>query len=81
VFFFPILGLATFCAYQSYMGRTGHQKVVGTVLGALGLFVFGLIAEGHGYTFLANVATAGLLAIGVYAIVSRIMTIRSQRAR
>ena len=81
VFFFPILGLATFCAYQSYMGRTGHQKVVGTVLGALGLFVFGLIAEGHGYTVLANVATAGLLAIGVYAIVSRIMTIRSQRAR
>ncbi len=33
VFFFPILGLATFCAYQSYMGRPIPQKVVGTVLG------------------------------------------------
>jgi hypothetical protein len=79
VFFFPILGLATFCAYQSYMGRTGHQKVVGAVLGAIGLFVLGLIAEGHGYTVLANVATAGLLAIGVYAVISRFITNRSQR--
>lgn len=37
VFFIPILGIATFCAYQSYMGRPGQQKVVGTVLGAIGL--------------------------------------------
>ncbi len=28
VLFFPILGLATFWAYQSYMGRQGPQKVV-----------------------------------------------------
>ena len=81
VFFFPILGLATFCAYQSYIGRTGHQKVVGTVLGAIGLLVFGLIAEGHGYTVLANVASAGLLAIGVYAIISSFMTNRPRRPR
>ena len=26
VFFFPILGLATFCAYQSYMGRPGPHE-------------------------------------------------------
>ena len=45
VFFFPILGLATFCAYQSYMGRQGHQRVVGAVLGAIGLVVFALLAE------------------------------------
>ena len=25
VFFFPILGLATFCAYQSYIGRPGQH--------------------------------------------------------
>ena len=45
VFFFPILGLATFCAYQSYMGRPSPQKVVGTVLGVIGLVVFALLAE------------------------------------
>ena len=33
VFFIPILGLATFCAYQSYMGRPSPWKVVGIVLG------------------------------------------------
>src|SRR5918997_5739324 len=45
VFFFPILGLATFCAYQSYMGRPGQMKVIGTVLGAIGLVVFALVVE------------------------------------
>jgi hypothetical protein len=64
----PYWGSQTFCAYQSYLGRTGHQKVVGTVLGAIGLFVLGLIAEGRGYTVLAGVASAGLLAIGVYVL-------------
>jgi len=39
VFFFPILGLATFYAYQSYMGRPGQTMVVGTVLGVIGLVV------------------------------------------
>ena len=55
VFFFPILGLATFWAYQSYMGRPGPYKVVGMVLGVIGLFVFGLVAEGHGYGALSSV--------------------------
>jgi hypothetical protein len=45
VFFFPILGLATFCAYQSYMGRPFPQKVVGTVLGVIGLVVLALLEE------------------------------------
>src|SRR6187551_3171614 len=40
VFLIPILWLATFCAYQSYMGRPIPQKVVCTVLGAIGLIVF-----------------------------------------
>ena len=69
VLFFPILGLATFCAYQSYMGRPFPQKVVGTVLGIIGLIVFGLLAESYGYGALASVATG--LAIGLYVIKSR----------
>jgi hypothetical protein len=77
VFFIPILGLATFCAYQSYMGRPGQQKVVGTVLGAIGLVVFALLAESFGYSALSGVAVVGALAIGLYAIKSRFMTNRS----
>ena len=50
VFFIPILALATFCAYQSYMGRPSPWKVVGIVLGVIGLVVFGLVAEGYGYS-------------------------------
>jgi hypothetical protein len=72
VFFFPILALATFCAYQSYIGRPGQHKVIGTVLGAVALLVVGLVAEGHGYRTLASVVVVvGALAIGVYAIKSR----------
>ena len=37
--FFPILGLATYGAYQSYMERTRHQKVIGIILGVIVLFV------------------------------------------
>ena len=69
VFFFPILGLATFCAYQSYMGRPIPQKVVGTVLGAIGLVVFALVAESYGYGALSSVVV--VLVIGLYVIKSR----------
>ena len=65
VFFIPILLTATFCAYQSYMGRPGQEKVVGTVLGVIGLVVFALLVESFGYTALSGVAIAGALAIGV----------------
>jgi hypothetical protein len=61
VFFIPILGIATFCAYQSYIG----------------LVVFALLAESFGYGALAGVAVVGALAIGLYAIKSRSMTNRS----
>ena len=71
VFFFPILGLATFCAYQSYMGRPSPRKVVGMVLGVIGLVVFALVAESYGYGALASVVIVGALAFGVYAIKSR----------
>src|SRR3954469_6654399 len=53
------IGLATFWAYQSYMGRPGQQKVVGTVLGAIGLVVFALLAESLGYSALSGVAVVG----------------------
>ena len=78
VFLFPILGLATFCAYQSYMARPSPWKVVGIVLGIIGLVVLGLVAEGYGYGALANVVTVGALALGVvYAIKSRSKTNRT----
>jgi hypothetical protein len=67
VFFFPILGLAAFCAYQSYMGRPGQMKVIGTVLGGIGLVVFGLVAESRGYGALWwGAVILGALAYGVY---------------
>ena len=75
VFLFPILGLVTFCAYQSYMGRPSPWKVVGIVLGVIGVVVFGLVAEGQGFGALGNVVTLGALAFGVvYAIKSRSKT-------
>src|SRR4051794_24501384 len=80
VFFFPILGLATFCAYQSYMGRPGQAMVVGTVLGVIGLVVFALVLESFGYAVLSGVAIAGALALGVYAVKS-IMSNRSRPPR
>jgi uncharacterized membrane protein len=77
VFFFPILGLATFCAYRSYMGLPVPSKIVGTVLGAIGLIVFALLVESFGYSALSGVALVGALAIVIYAIKSRSMTNRS----
>lgn len=78
VFFIPILGLVTFCAYQSYMGRPSPWKVVGIVLGVIGLVIFGLVAEGYGYGALSGVVTLGALAFGVvYAIKSRSKTNRT----
>jgi hypothetical protein len=78
VFFFPILGLVTYCAYQSYMGRPSPWKAVGIVLGVIGLIVFGLVAEGYGYGALGNVVILGALAFGVvYAIKSRSKTNRT----
>ena len=43
--FLPILGLVTFCAYQSYMGKPGQLKIIGAVFGVVGLVVLWLLAE------------------------------------
>jgi hypothetical protein len=75
VFLFPILGLATYCAYQSYIGRPGQTKIIGTVLGIIGLLVLGLVVEGYGYNNLAFFGfVLGALAIGIYAFKSRSKT-------
>jgi hypothetical protein len=72
VFFLPILALATFCAYQSYNGRPGQAKIIGIVLGVIGLLVVGSWAEGHGYGTPAHIAIVLVaLAFGVYHFKSR----------
>jgi hypothetical protein len=76
VLIFPILGLATFWAHQSYMGRPSHVKVIGSVLVVIGLVVFALGLADFGYGYL-SVAVLCVLVVGVlYAIKSRFMTSR-----
>lgn len=76
--FIPILALATFCAYQSYKGRPGQAKIIGIVLGVIGLIVFGLVAESFGYGTPVYVAIVlGAVAFGVYRFRSRLKTNRS----
>ncbi len=77
VFFLPILGLATFWAYQAYKGRTGKNNVVGSVLGIVGLLVGALVLEAFGYRAFSVAALVGALAIGVYAIRSRFVANRT----
>ena len=77
VLFFPILALATFCAYQAYIGRPGQFRIIAMVLGAIGLFVFAFLAEHYGHGALSGLALVGILAIGVYALKSKLMTNRS----
>jgi hypothetical protein len=72
VFFLPILAVATYWAYQAYIGRPGQMKIIGTVLGVIGVFAFGLVAEGYGYGGLASLVVLGAVVAGVvYAIRSR----------
>ena len=77
VFFFPILGFAAYCAHQSYMGRPGQMKVLGTVLGVIGLLVFALVVESSSYAPLSGVLYAAALLICVYALVLKSKTKRS----
>ena len=77
VLFFPMLGIATFFAYRSYMRPPSQATVVGMGLGAIGLIVFALLAAGFGYVTPASVAGAGALAFGIYAIKAKFTTNRS----
>ena len=69
VFFIPVLWLATYCAYQSYLGRPIPRKAIGIVLGVIGLIVFALVAESYGYGALSTIVI--ILVIAVYVIKSR----------
>jgi len=71
VLFFPILGIATWYAYRSYVGQPGELRVVGMVLGVGGLIVVAALLAAFGYEALAGLAVAGALAVVVYAIKSR----------
>jgi len=77
VLLFPILGIATWYAYQSYVEPPGQSRVLGMVLGALGLIVLAALAAALGYGALAGLAGVGALAIGVYAVKTRKRTVGS----
>lgn len=70
VLLFPILGIATWYAYRAYVGPPGQSRVLGMVLGVIGLIVAAALAAAFGYEVLAGLACAGALAIVVYAIKS-----------
>jgi len=71
VLFFPILGIATWYAYRSYVGQPGELRVVGMVLGVGGLIIVAALLAAFGYEAPAGLAVVGALAIVVYAIKSR----------
>jgi hypothetical protein len=77
VFFYPILGLATLCAYRSYEGRPGQMMIISSVLGAVGLLAFGLVLESYRYPAFEIVAALGALAIGTYAVLAKRRASRS----
>ena len=79
VFFWPILGLAAFCAYQSYQGQPGQMKVIGTVLGVVALLAAGLVAEAHGYPAFEIIVGLGALAYGIHVVRSKRRSNRSSR--
>ncbi len=71
VFFWPILGLAAFCAYQSYQGQPGQMKVIGTLLGGAALLAAGLVAEDHGYPAFEIIVGLGALVYGIHVVRSK----------
>ena len=74
VLFFPVLWIATFYAYRTYMRPPGPPTVAGMVLGALGLIILALLAAALGSIALAWAAGAAALALGACAVKSRFMT-------
>lgn len=72
VVLFPILLIATLYARSAYLRPPGQQPVVGWLLGAAGLVVVALGFVLFGYTAPAVTAGACALAMGGYAIKSRL---------
>lgn len=75
--FFPILGIATFCALRAHERPPGPPTFAGLMLGAMGLFVAALVASVLGYGTWSGVAGVGALALVAYAVKSRFMTKRA----
>jgi len=71
VFIIPLLGFATFCAHQSYMGLPIPKTLVGVVIGTIASVVFVLVSENFRYGALASVVIVAGLAIGAYVIKSK----------
>ena len=79
VFFWPILGLAAFCAYQSHQGQPGQMKVIGAVLGVVALLAAGLVAEDYGYPAFEIIVGLGALAYGIHVVRSKRRSNQSER--
>ena len=77
VLFFPILGIATFCAFRAYERPPGPPTLAGMVLSAMGLIIAALLAGVFGYIAVAWAVGAGALAIGAYAVRSRFVAKRA----
>jgi peptidoglycan/LPS O-acetylase OafA/YrhL len=77
VLFFPILGIATFCAFRAYERPPGPPTFAGMVLGAMLMIVVALLAGAFGYIAVAWAAGAVALAIGAYAVRARFMAKRA----
>jgi hypothetical protein len=78
VFFFPILGLATVCAYRAYNGHPGQLKIIAAALGGIALLAGGLVAETRGYGVSAWGLILAALALGLVYLI-RSATRRPQR--
>jgi peptidoglycan/LPS O-acetylase OafA/YrhL len=70
--FIPILYIASHYAYSSYMRPPEQHTVLGMVLGAMGLMVLALLLTAFGYIAPACVAVLSALALGAYAVKSRV---------
>ena len=77
VLFFPILGIATFCAFRAYERPPGPPTFAGMVLSAAGLVIAALLTGAFGYIAVAWAVGAVALALAAYAVASRFRTRRA----
>ena len=77
VLFFPILGIAAFCALRAYERPPGPPTFAGMILGAMLMILVALLAGAFGYIAVAWGAVAVALALAAYAVKARFMTARS----
>ena len=68
VFFLPVLGLATLCAYRSFLGKPGQFLVLARIIGVVACLVLALVVESP---VLSSAACMAALGIGVYPVVRR----------